>query len=116
MDTEALYADFWARTRDRPGYRTWGWSVATAATTEYGELVIRGVDGGALEILSAEPVIAISMTLTRMWEQFGPPPNVGWADGILTLRGRNRTVSYGVIGKDEPRSIWVAVKSPEVDA
>ena len=83
-----------------------------------GECVIEALAGwpapGTLRINRADEQILISDFLLDEFRKCRGHPDVHFGDNILTIRGTNRTVSYGLVSENPALHEWLAVKSPEI--
>ncbi len=70
---------------------------------------------GTLRIARADERVLISDVLLAEFRKGRGHPDVSFGDGIVTICGVNRTVSYGLVNHDESMHDWLAVKAPEVD-
>lgn len=75
------------------------------------------VQNDSLLIVSSPETIMVSEALLESLERGHGHRDVCWGDNILTIRGTNRTVSYGV-GKriDGKPGLRVGTLSPEIAA
>lgn len=76
-----------------------------------GECIIKRREDGAIEIVRADPLVLISNVLVEEWEKGHTADGVTFGDHILTIRGINRTVSYGLAQKCETHYAWLAIRS-----
>jgi len=67
-----------------------------------------------LEITRADDIILIADYVVECWERGEGAPGMSYGDRIVTIRGTNRTVSYGLLRRDPYRRAWLAVRSPDV--
>ena len=67
-----------------------------------------------LEITRADDLILISEEVIERWERGEGSPGMSYGDHIVTIRGTNRTVSYGLLRRDPYQRRWLAVRSPDV--
>jgi hypothetical protein len=68
-----------------------------------------------LHIVRADPQAFVADSLLDIIREGKGHPDVSFGDNILTIRGVNRTVSYGLRKHDPYLRQWLAVKAPEVD-
>lgn len=89
------------------------------ASFDIGDCIVRvlvDADGGrSLLIERADERIRIADEFLEQIRNGGGWPEASFGENILTIRGANRVVSYGLTGEqDYERLWWYAVKSPEV--
>lgn len=71
-----------------------------------GEVRLRCFDDGSLEVLRADPEVEIAQEALEQLEAWADRERVSLGDGILTIRARNGTVSYGLHDYDLLSMVW----------